>query len=262
MKGIAIFVAIVALASAAEEKQDEKKTAEKQADEIRRGLQWPLPDWSSEGDLMLYGVQFYERVGELRGVKNLEHDTDKMVLAFGRDFLRRTHKYVSATPDFKILPILCRDSRALNASKRWEIRDQPEQPIPAPLEKTPSQNDAAEPKEQNDQTHPRSMAKPTVVQPANATENVTSSGLVAIPKVITFEVQREDHYERMGANFVRLLMKQYRKEALSADETEYLAHWSADEAVHYGSMGIYCLQKEENVKAMIQQLNIFIEDKP
>lgn len=64
------------------------------------GLQWPLPEWRNEGDLIQHGVHFYERVGELRKLK-LENDMDKMILAFGRNFLRKAHKYLEATPDFK-----------------------------------------------------------------------------------------------------------------------------------------------------------------
>jgi len=266
---IAIFFAILALALAAEEKQEEKKTAEKQSDEkpiveIRRGLVWPLPDWSNEGDLMLQGVHFYERVGELRQVKNFANDVDRMVLAFGRDFLRRAHRYLFSTPDFKILPTLCRDSRTINSTDRWEIRIEADQPEQGKAEEK-TQNDASLPKEeqkeQNDQTHPRSMARPV-----NATENVTES---VIPKekvqLTIFQAQNHVHYERMGTNFARLFMKKYRKEALLPEETEYLERWSSDEAVHYGSMGIYCSHRGEEkdiLKEIVKQLNIFIEEKP
>jgi len=267
MKRVAIFCAILAVALAAEEKKEEKKAAEKQQDEkqveIRQdGLQWPLPDWSNEGDLMLHGVHFYERVGELRQVKSFASDIDRMVLAVGRDFLRRTQKYLASTPDFKILPQLCRDSRAINSSERWEIRLLEEIPdIKEPAKDAQAQQpqkDAALPQE--DKTHPRSTVRPVV--PVNATnENVTEH---VIPKksLTIFEAQRQVYYDRMGANFARLLMKKFRKETLIQEENEYLVRWESDEAVHYGAMGIYCQQREENLNEMVKQLNTYIEEKP
>lgn len=64
------------------------------------GLQWPLPDPRNEGDLMLHGSHFFDRVEELRKTKP-ENDVDKMILAFGRNFLGKAKKYLEANPDFK-----------------------------------------------------------------------------------------------------------------------------------------------------------------
>lgn len=56
-------------------------------------------------------------------------------------------------------------------------------------------------------------------------------------------------------------MREYRKEQLIQEETEYLQRWLADEAVHYGALAIYC-NEGENVKDIKKQLVTFLEEKP
>lgn len=244
-----------------------KKPDEKKDDDTHRGLEWPLPDPINEGDLMLYGVHFFDRVGELRKGK-LDTDMDKMVLFYGREYLRRVHKYLEKTPEFKILPIFCRDSLFLNSTKRWAIRFRPEQQPAAAAEskdqteekaqptETDKQNDApaaaaAKPKQQNDEKFSTS----------NVTANENATNFVAAVKPFeTFEARRVDHYERMGENFARVYLKKYRKEKLVTEEIEYLERWVADESIHYGVMGIYC-HDGENIKETFKHIAAFIDEK-
>jgi len=271
-----ILVALIAFAASApvDDKKDEKKPIEKteekkpaaddkkpvekpeeKKEEERRGLSWPLPDPINEGDLMLHGFYFFERVGELRKAK-LESDMDKMVLAVGRDYLRRVHKYIEKTPEFKILTVLCRDSERMNSTKRWEIRVRPEhQPIPAPAA-SESQDEKQE-KPQSDA--PKETKQNDPIVPSNAThENVTEAPIS--PKFETYEIERVKFYERMGDNFARLLLKRYRKEKLEKEEIDYLDRWLNEESVHYGLMGIYC-RDGENVKEITKRIVTFIDEK-
>lgn len=278
MKFVAVIVAIFAVASAS--KLPIEKTEEKLED--RRGLQWPLPDPHSEGDLMLHGSHFYDRVEELRKGK-LDNDVEKMILSYGREFLRKAHKYLEATPDFKVPAVLCRDSRDLNSSRRWEIRIQPEQQ-PAGDNKEQEQakdkqqvQGEQQPKPQNDapaqeteaQENDAKPAQPKQAKPANdeklaasnvTNENVTEVATKAGEHFDTYERQRVDWYRRMGENFARLLMKRYRKETLIAEETQYIERWLDDEAIHFGVMGIYC-HEGENVKELVKKIANYVEEK-
>jgi len=319
MNGIVVFVAIVALASAVEE----KKPVQGQVEEGQhRGLQWPLPDPSNEGDLILHGAYFFDRVGELRKAKS-DNDVDKMILTVGRNFLRRAHKYLESTPDFKIPPVLCRDTRHLNSTKRWQIRiegetqpttivasenqDQNQENKQQAQNEQQQQNKQQQQQQQNDAPQSTSNNKQQQQQPQqqqqqqndapqnnnnnkqqqqndeqssknggkskqqaddaikkgfnnnnnNTNENATNQQQ---ERLNTYEGQEEDFYERMGSNFARLLLKQYRKEQMIPEETQYLDRWLDEEAVHYGVVGIYC-QEGENVKDIVKQLNVYIDEK-
>lgn len=283
MKAI-VFAAILALASAmpVDKKVDEKKPAEKL--EEKKGLQFPLPEPADEGDLMLHGSLFYDRVEELRKAK-VEKEEEKMILSVGREFLRRVHKYLEATPDFKIPAVLCHDSRiALNSSRRWELRVRPQpgaipanddvkpqnDTIKAENETVKAQNETVKPqndtvKPQNDtpiettkQEKPQNDALAASKPKTNVVvENATES---PITKPASFEARRADFYERMGENYVRLLLKKFRKEVLIEEETEYIEQWLNDEAIHYGAMGIYC-HEGENLKEIVKKLSLYIDEK-
>lgn len=284
-----VLLAAVALVSAVpiEEKKPLKEDDKKPVDE-KRGLQWPLPDPYSEGDLMLHGSISFDRVRDLHKGK-LEDDVDKMILAHGRLFLRRVSKFFDDNADIKIMPILCRDSRELNGTiNRWRIE------IPKIPQAAPAAPAAAENKENKENKEIGQRDEPiNDIKPDNETsENETTSDVSTfLPSSSTFspssspssdkplsttvkptlevkpedkdtyEVRRRDFYRQVGANFARLLMKEYRKEALIKEETEYLARWVADEAVHYGAVAIYC-HEGENVKEIKKQLVTFLEEKP
>lgn len=282
MKQFIILLAVVALVSAAPEPKEKAEKAEKaqpakddnkqqappaaapaedkkpieisnEKEEKREGLEWPLPDPMCEGDLILHGVHMFDRVRELHKSK-LEDEVDKMILSHGRQFLRRVAKYLDDTPDFKIMPILCRDSRTLNSTIRWRIEIPRELPTPEPS-KAPLARDEPIPKD-----------KPAVDESkdnvtSNETEPVTEQPQGPLADKETYETRRRDFYKQVGTNFGRLLMKEYRKEHLIADEIEYLARWVNDEAVHYGVFGVYCTEGE-NVKEIKKQLVTFLEEKP
>jgi hypothetical protein len=242
--------------------QDEKKPAQdEKKEEEHHGLQWPLPDPINEGDLMLHGFHLFERVNELRKAK-LENDVDKMVLAVGRDYLRGVHKYLEKQKDFKIISILCRDSIALNnATRRWEIRLRPEHQ-PTETKEAKEEKKETEGEKQNDVPLAGKIEKPKDTN--LTTENVTETPILdkkpAVETRETYEARRVDHYERMGDNFARLLLKKWRKEKMIEEETEYLDQWIEDAAVHYGTMAIYC-RDGENIKEIIKRINTMITEK-
>lgn len=313
-----IFVALVAVACAAppEERRlnnGERKGEEKKGDEKAHGLVWPLPDPQSEGDLMLHGSISFDRVRALHKQK-LDDDVDKMILTHGRVFLRRVQKFLDDTNDFKIIPILCRDSRNLNSSVgRWKIEiPKPAQPEQKEDQKENVQRDAPIPKDKADNSsHPNatenenvtttiapasssqasslapSSEKPTSERPSSekpssekpssekpssekpssekpSSEKPLQQSTTAKPPVEpvqdTYETRRRDFYRQVGANFARLLLREYRKEQLIQEETDYLAHWISDEAVHYGTMAIFC-NEGENVKEIKKQLVAYLEEK-
>jgi len=298
MKFLIVLVAIVAFASAVEEAKP--AADEKPRDKTR--LVWPLPDVLSEGDLMLHGRISWDRVRELHKAK-LEEDVDKMILAHGRLFLRRVSKFFDDNSDFKIMPILCKDSRNLNGTNnRWRIEIPKEQsppaqaaPVAAEAAKAPqqgqaeaakapqqaapaaaSQRDSPLPKDKVDE--PRNNGSlsnetidvnattvaPSSEKPTDKPSAVASTTLK--PEIEkpdekdSYEVRRRDFYRRVSENFARLLMKEYRKETMAQEETEYLARWIADEAVHYGAMAIYC-NENENIKEIKKNLVVYLEEK-
>jgi len=216
-------------------------------------------------------------------------------LAHGRLFLRRVSKFFDDNADFKIIPILCRDTRNLNATNnRWRIEIPKEIPQAAPAaapvdapkpQGGPIQRDAPLPKDKgekvdeprNNLTLSNETEAPTTVAPSSEkptdkpsndkpTEKPSASSTTLKPEIEkpeekdSYEVRRRDFYRRVGENFARLLMKEYRKETMVQEETEYLAHWIADEAVHYGAMAIYC-NENENVKEIKKNLVIYLEEK-
>jgi len=294
-----VFVAIVALVSAVEEKkpvqQDEKKPEQ-------HGLQWPLPDPMSEGDLMLHGAISFDRVQALHKGK-VEDEADKMILAHGRQFLRKVAKFFDDNADFniqlysRIIPVLCRDSRNLNGTNnRWRIeipKAQPaqqgekeqsnvqrDQPLPKDNSTNENETTTVQPSTERPSSEHPSSERPSSERPSSerpsserpsserpSSEKPTDKPATTIKPLIepaqkdTYEVQRHEFYGQVGANFARLLMKEYRKEQLNAEETEYLARWIADEAVHYGAWAIYC-HEGENVKEIKKQLVTFLEEKP
>jgi len=276
-----ILVAILAIACATPIERPKEEKKEAKPEEERKGLQWPLPDFRNEGDLMLLGSHYFDRVEELRKAK-VENDVDKMILSFGRNYLRKAQKYLEATPDFKIPVALCKDSRDLNSTRRWEIRIQPEhqpvgdnkeQPEQANKEKQPAQAEQQQ-KPQNDAPAqdtktPQNDVKPVAdkkdekLPASNATEAVNATEApISVPKPEhdSFEAQRGDWYRRMGENFARLLMKRYRKETLIAEENEYLDSWLEDDSIHYAVMGIYC-HEGENVKEILKKIATYVEEK-
>jgi hypothetical protein len=295
---LVILIALIALAAAApaekkpaEDKKvaekndnkspaaDDKKPAEKK-DEERKGLHWPLPDPDNEGDLMLHGAHLFDRVEELRKGK-LEKDEDKMVLSVGREYLRRVHKFIEKTTDFKILPVLCRDSERMNSTDRWQIRLRPTQTSfgnwlvdffrgasstdSQPEKQTVQVEQGQTAKQQNDATQTKETKQNDPIVPSNSThENVTENvnATVVVPTKFgkNFEAVNDEYYERMGDNFARILMKRFRKEKLEQEETDYLARWSSDESIHYGMMGIYC-NEGENVKELTKRISTFIDEK-
>jgi len=283
MKFLIVLVALVFLVSA----EEKKPAVDEKPREDKSHLVWPLPDVLSEGDLMLHGRISFDRVRDLHKAK-LEEDVDKMILAHGRLFLRRVSKFLDDNADLKIMPILCRDSRNLNATNnRWRIEIPKEQaaPVAAPAEKpqgAPIQRDAPLPKDKADKIdEPRNnltlsneTEAPTTVAPSSekptdkpSSEKPSGSSTTLKPEIEkpaeekdTYEVRRRDFYRRVGENFARLLMKEYRKESMVQEETEYLARWIADEAVHYGAVAIYC-SENENVKEIKKNLAIYLEEK-
>jgi hypothetical protein len=290
MKFLIALVAVVALVSAADEK---KPAADEKPREDKPHLVWPLPDVLSEGDLMLHGRISFDRVRDLHKAK-LEEDVDKMILAHGRLFLRRVSKFFDDNADLKIMPILCRDSRNLNGThNRWRIEipkeiPQAAAPVDAPAKPAqggPIQRDAPLPKDKADKVdEPRNnltlsneTEAPTTVAPSSEkptdkpstdkpTEKPSGASTTLKPEIEkpedkdSYEVRRRDFYRRVGENFARLLMKEYRKETMVQEETEYLARWIADEAVHYGAMAIYC-NENENVKEIKKNLAVYLEEK-
>jgi len=263
------------------EKVDEKK---EKKDEERKGLQWPLPDPDNEGDLMLHGSHLFDRVEELHKGKS-EKDEDKMILHVGREYLRRVHKYIEKTTDFKILPVLCRDSERLNSTRRWEIRTRPANQrgwfntffpgIDNLIPGLPSTDDQPETqsaqvgqaaqsaKQQNDATQSKGTKQNDPIVPSNSThENATenTNATVSAKERPNFEAVDDEYHKRMGDNFARVLLKRYRKEKLEKEESEYLERWIGDESIHYGMMGIYC-HEGENVKEITKRIATLIEDK-
>lgn len=292
MKFIIFFVAVVALVSAEEKKPAEDKP---RLDEKPR-LVWPMPDPLSEGDLMLHGSISFDRVRALHKVK-LEDEVDKMILAHGRLFLRRVSKFFDENGDFKIMPILCRDSRNLNSTNnRWRIEIPKVQQQAAPAEAKEAvavaqvQRDSPLPKDKQEKADDQarnnltlsnetesttttvspSSEKPSSSQAFSSSEKSTSSQAFSTtlkPEIEqnaqdkdTYEVRRRDFYRLVGSNFARLLMREYRKETLAQEETEYLARWIADESVHYGAVAIFC-NEGENVKEIKKNLVIYLEEK-
>jgi len=276
-----VLVAIVALASAAPVEESKPASDEKPREKSR--LVWPMPDVLSEGDLMLHGRISFDRVRDLHKAK-LEEDVDKMILAHGRLFLRRVSKFFDDNADFKILSTLCKDSRNLNNTNRWRIeipKEQPQAAAPIDAAKSqqgaapaapadaakpaqaaqaaaPSQRDSPLPKDKVDE--PRNNASLSNETDSNVTTTVAPSSEKPAEDKDSYEVRRRDFYRRVGENFARLLMKEYRKETMVQEETEYLARWIADEAVHYGAMAIYC-GENENVKEIKKNLAIYLEEK-
>lgn len=272
MKCLIFVVAIVALVSAAEEKKPE----EKKDDKDRRGLLWPMPEPLSEGDLMLHGAIAFDRVRALHKAK-LDDEVDKMILNHGRIFLRRVSKYFEDNVDFKIMPILCRDSVKLNGTNnRWRIeipKAAPVDPKDAPKD---IQKDSPIPKDKEEKVAaadaPRSnitaenettTAAPLSSSSAKPDDKASTTGRPPVEAVDerTYEVRRHEFYRLVGSNFARLLMREYRKETLIVEETEYLARWINDEAVHYGAFAIYCAEGED-VKAINKKLATYLEEKP
>jgi hypothetical protein len=273
-----VLVAIVALASAAPVEESKPASDEKPREKSR--LVWPMPDVLSEGDLMLHGRISFDRVRDLHKAK-LEEDVDKMILAHGRLFLRRVSKFFDDNADFKILSTLCKDSRNLNNTNRWRIEIPKEQPQAA---NAPTQRDAPLPKDKADKVdEPRNNAtlsnetdasttvapssdkpsdKPSSDKPTDKPSSLTTlkPEIEKPEEKDSYEVRRRDFYRRVGENFARLLMKEYRKESMVQEETEYLARWIADEAVHYGAVAIYC-NENENVKEIKKNLAIYLEEK-
>jgi hypothetical protein len=155
---------------------------------------------------------------------------------------------------------------------------------PAQAAAAPSQRDSPLPKDKVDE--PRNNASlsnetdsnvtttvaPSSEKPGNSSDKPTerpsgASSTTLKPEIEkpaeekdSYEVRRRDFYRRVGENFARLLMKEYRKETMVQEETEYLARWIADEAVHYGAMAIYC-GENENVKEIKKNLAIYLEEK-
>jgi len=152
---------------------------------------------------------------------------------------------------------------------------------PAQAAAAPSQRDSPLPKDKVDE--PRNNASlsnetdsnvTTTVAPSSEkpssdkpTEKPSGASTTLKPEIEkpdegkdSYEVRRRDFYRRVGENFARLLMKEYRKETMVQEETEYLARWIADEAVHYGAMAIYC-GENENVKEIKKNLAIYLEEK-
>jgi len=281
-----------------DKKTDEKKPVEKPTDDKkdkeRKGLQWPLPDPDNEGDLMLHGSQLMDRVEELHKGK-VEKEEDKMILSVGRDYLRRVHKYIEKATDFKILPVLCKDSEHLNSTTRWVIRSLPknhqsfldwfqsvfasrsfstdEEPEKQSAQGeqgtkgTKQQQDATQSKgakQQNDSVAQSDSEHENVTE--NATENVNTTEIAhgnnnnGTKERPNFEKINKEFYKSMGDNFARMLMKRYRKEKMDKEETEYLNRWNSDEAVHYGFMGIYC-HDGENLKDLIKRISTLIDEK-
>jgi hypothetical protein len=147
-------LAVVALAVAVpvEEKKPEEKKKDEKKPEERGGLQWPMPDPDSEGDLMLHGAEIYDRVDELHKTK-VEDEADKSILAHGREYLRRVAKWFDDNADMKIMPVLCRDSRTLNGTvNRWRmeiVKEEPQASSPAPA--AVKQRDQPLPKDEKDE---------------------------------------------------------------------------------------------------------------
>jgi len=299
MKFLIVLVAVVALVSA----EEKKPAADEKPRDDKSRLVWPLPDASSEGDLMLHGRISYDRVRDLHKAK-LEDDVEKMILAHGRLFLRRVSKFFDDNADFKVMPILCRDSRNLNStSNRWRIeipKEQQAAAAPADAAKQPQQQggqvqrDAPLPKDKpdkvDDSRNNSSLSNETI--DANATTTVApssekptdkpssdkpsndkptdkpaaGSSTTLKPEVEkpdekdSYDARRREFYRRVGENFARLLMKEYRKETMVQEETDYLARWIADEAVHYGAWAIYC-NENENVKEIKKNLAVYLEEK-
>jgi len=189
---------------------------------------------------------------------------DKMVLSVGREYLRRVHEYIKKTPEFQILPVLCRDSERLNSTKRWEIRARPQSRFAVDIfestdgqqEKQPTQNEQP----QNDAIQPKDTKQNDPIVPSNSThENATE---IPIEAGKNFEVIDREFYNRMGDNFARVLLKRYRNEKLEKEEIEYMDRWLCEESVHYGFMGIYC-HEGENVEELTKRIGTFlIEEKP
>jgi len=293
---LVILIALIALAVAAPAEKkpseknennkesaanDEKKPVEKpeeKKDEERKGLQWPLPDPVDEGDLMLHGSHLFDRVEELHKAK-VEKDEDKMVLSVGREYLRRVHKYIEKTTDFKVLPVLCRDTERMeNSSDRWEIRilpgkpsrfnpwgsfatdgqTQKQQSTQTEQQATKQQNDAPPSKETKQQNDP--IVSSNATHELNGTENSNATDIFSKDHS-EFDTIRKEYYKRMGDNFGRLLMKRYRKEKLEKEETEWLARWVSDESIHYGTMSIFC-HEGENVKDITKRIATLINEKP
>jgi len=290
MKFFICLVALVALVSA----EEKKPAADEKPRDDKSRLVWPLPDVLSEGDLMLHGRISFDRVRDLHKAK-LEEDVDKMILAHGRLFLRRVSKFLDDNADFKIMPILCRDSRNLNATNnRWRIEIPKEPQAAAPVADA-KQPQAAAPEKQRDAPIPADKADKiqdgrnnftlsnetesnitTTVAPSSSSDKTTVAPSSDKPSVSpsttlkpeiekpedkdSYEVRRREFYRRVGENFARLLMKEYRKESMVQEETEYLARWIADEAVHYGAVAIYC-NENENVKEIKKNLAIYLEEK-
>jgi hypothetical protein len=296
MKCLVFLLAIVALALAADMKKEEKKPEEKKPVEEKKpeekkfeepkGLVWPLPDPLSEGDLMLHGSICYDRVRALHKAK-IEDDVDKMILAHGRSLLRRVSKFLDENGDFKIIPLICRDSRNLNSTtSRWRI-EIPKEPVSrrasrdakvvekpddkpklaenvtdAPRNVTELPRNATEDKNETTTIVPVTQnlgnASTAAPAPSNATTAKPAADAPAVEKD-TFETRRRDFYRLVGANFARLLLKEYRKEALITEEVDYLVRWVGDEAVHFASMAIYC-NEGENIKEIKKQLAILLEE--
>jgi hypothetical protein len=301
MKYLLVILAAVALVKAIEEKKPREEKKEEKKPEERGGLQWPMPDPSSEGDLMLHGAINFDRVEALHKAK-VEDEADKMILDHGRQFLRRVAKWFDDNADMKILPVLCRDSRNLNSTiNRWRIEIAKEaealsvsSPIVQRDEPLPKDNKEDKPKDikedkpkdkiveapranitndnetianetvpiaQHDSV-PFNRTEASTERPvSNSTEHGNSSEPARPEERESFETRRSDFYRQVGSNFARLLLRQYRKEALKADENEYLARWVADEAVHFGALAIYC-REGENVKEIRKQLAAILEEKP
>jgi len=220
-----------------------------------------LPDPVDEGDLILHGSHLFDRVEELHKGK-VEKEEDKMVLSVGREYLRRVHKYIEKTTDFKILPDLCRDSEHLNSTKRWEIRIRPtKQSRFISWLSTDGQQEkqsAAQP-DQIQQAKNTKQNDPITIQSNSTHENVTDAP-IEIDHRNDFETKREEYYKHVGNNFARLLMKKYRKEKLEKEEIDYLDHWIGEESIHWGMMGIYC-HEGENVEEITKRIGTFIEEK-
>jgi len=249
---------------------DEKKPVENsdaKKDDERKGLRWPLPNPVDEGDLMLHGSHLYDRVEELHKGK-VEKEEDKMILSVGREYLRHVHDYIKKTPDFKILPDLCRDSVHLNSTtKRWVIRIHPSKQRWSEI--FGSSNDGQQEKQpaaQNEQakvdaSQSKSNKQNDPIVPSNSThENATDAPIEMMNRKDDFEAKREEHYKRVGDNFAHLLLKRYKKEKLEKEEIDYLAHWVGDESIHYGMMSIYC-HEGENVEEITKRIGTFIEEK-
>lgn len=244
-------------------------------DDNKRGLQWPLPDPMSEGDLMLHGAISFDRVRALHKAK-LDDEVDKMILNHGRVFLRRVSKFFEENNEFKIMPILCRDSVKLNGTNnRWRIEIPKAQAAPVDPKDAPKdiQKDSPIPKDKEEKAADAPRSNVTAAENETTTSApLSSSGkpedkpsTTARPAVEavderTYEVRRHEFYRQVGSNFARLLMREYRKETLIVEETEYLARWINDESVHYGAFAIYCAEGED-VKAINKKLATYLEEK-